>query len=166
MPTLHLLPDSNGYALRPGKQVIVNQLDGGAPRIRLDQLGAVGICTVKWTLGAADYAYIMAFFRTGVIYGSLPFQIELIFDDNDPELYTVQFVEDTFQLASQQGLEYVVGASLYVTPNAINIASDDSLIALYDATANANNGGSPSDSTSALIKQLQILTNTQIGVSA
>lgn len=163
MDTLFLLPDSDGYALKSGKEVVVNQLDGGAPRIRLDQLNTVGICTVRWTVGQNDYNYLQAFYRTTTLKGSKPFLMDLIFDNAAATEYTVQFVEQTFQLASQIGLQYTVAASLYVTPAPPVAANDNSLVGLYTAyAASVPSGSSPSAIASSVLSQLNILTNVQL----
>lgn len=125
-PALALSPDQNGYRVDFGKTTIAVQLDGGASRIRADQLGAASQVAVQWTLNQQNYAYMLAFYRTTLLYGSLSFLIDLILDGGSPTTYTVRIVPGTFSLMQQQGGAYIVGATLE--------ADFDPSYALDDAT--------------------------------
>jgi hypothetical protein len=125
MYTLNMPPDNNGYKALPGNGVVANQLDGGGPRVRADQLGIVSTVNVQWTLDPLGFDTINAFFRTGSARASQPFQITLVgIDSSTPALYTVWFVPGTFGLLSNVGLTYVVGAQLWVAPNPTNPDND------------------------------------------
>ena len=133
MATLGLLPDSDGYAVADGLMANAVMLDGGAPRVRLDQLGAVKTVDCQWTLSTDDYDYLMAFYRTGAGNASLPFLINLPgIDDSDiTSTYTAYFVPGSLKLATQQGLTYVMKAQLWVIPNPIDTSNDQQLMARY-----------------------------------
>lgn len=117
LPTLALLPDSQGYNVDEGDPNVAVQLDGGAARVRADKVGAVHTVTLQWTVGTANYEYLKAFFRTSTNNAALPFLMQLIIDHSTPDTYTCQFIPGTFKLKSQIGLTYVVGAQLWVVPS-------------------------------------------------
>jgi hypothetical protein len=129
LPILLLPPDQASYAFTPVASSVATQLDGGASRFRADQLGAAIVFTVQWTLDAFNYAYLLAFFRTAITYGSDPFSLDLILDSGVPQTYTCHFMPGTFNLVSQSGNTYIVGATLEILPNSAYASSDAALIA-------------------------------------
>src|SRR5690242_15106844 len=94
-------PNSDGYAIKEGNEVISVELDGGGPRMRRDKIGAVAVANVKWDCHQARYDYLKAFHRTATAKGSLPFNIDLVLDNSVPTTYKVRFVPDSFNLESQ-----------------------------------------------------------------
>jgi hypothetical protein len=129
---LGIAPDSNGYTAVAGNSNVAIQLDGGAPRVRADKVGMVSVVDVQWSLNPTTFDYMCAFFRTGTNSGASPFQIELVgIDGSTPALYTAQFVPGTFQLKSQSGLTYVIGAQLWVAPQPYDPNEDYQLLGLY-----------------------------------
>jgi hypothetical protein len=129
LPVCLLPPDQDTYAYTPNASFISTQLDGGASRFRADQLGAAIVFTIQWTLSAFNYAYLMAFYRTAINYGSLPFLIDLILDDGTMRQYTVHMLPATFNMVSQAGQSYVMGCTLEVLPNTAYAANDAAIIA-------------------------------------
>lgn len=129
LPSLSLNPDQANYVAPEGHTVVATQLDGGASRFRADQLGGVSLVTVQWTCNATNYNYLLAFYRTALSYGSLPFTISLILDSNVPQTYTAHFVPDTFGLTSTSGQTYIVGATLEVVPDPSYSTNDAAIIA-------------------------------------
>lgn len=128
-PALTLNPDQANYVAPQGHTVVSTMLDGGASRYRADQQGAVSLVVVEWTCNATNYNYLLAFYRTAIAFGSLPFTISLILDSNIPQVYVARFVPDTFGLTSTSGQTYIVGATLEVTPNPAYAAGDAAIIA-------------------------------------
>jgi hypothetical protein len=110
-----------------GNQNVSTQLDGGAARVRSDKLGAVHTVNVQWTVSPFNYAYLRAFYRTATTRAASPFQMLLIIENPTPDLYVCQFVPGSFQLKSQIGLTYVVGAQLWAAPS--NPTTDAAVIA-------------------------------------
>lgn len=129
LPILLLPPDQNSYAFTHGASSVATQLDGGASRFRADQLGAAILLPVQWTVGLFNYNYLMAFFRTAITYGSDPFTISLILDSGSLQTYTAHFMPGTFNLVSQKGTTYIVGATLEVLPNTAYASGDAAIIA-------------------------------------
>jgi len=128
-PVLAIPPDQSGYKAKYGKTVVSAQLDGGAGRYRADQLGASFTVDVKWTVNLTNFNYLSAFYRRAVAFGSLPFTIALMIDNGSMNNYQAYFVPDTFQLASQTGLQYVISATIEVMPNAAYAGDDDTILA-------------------------------------
>jgi hypothetical protein len=124
LPALAVAPDSDGYSVDHTNPVIDTALDGGPSRFRLGQIGAPAIATVQWTLARQAYDYLMAFFRTTIKMGSLPFTVYLIVDGHAPASYTVHIVPGTFKLAGQSGLSYIVTAQLEVVVAAVDATAD------------------------------------------
>jgi hypothetical protein len=120
LPIIKCTPDRGGYKVDRGSSVLSVLLNGGQGRYRADQLGASSKVSVTFTLDVAGYNYIMAFFRTTLSEGSLPFQISLISEDSNLDDYQAYFMADEnksgISLISQSGLTYVVGATLEVVP--------------------------------------------------
>lgn len=116
MIKLNLLPDSAGYAFQDGQDVIATALDGGSSFYYRDKFGSTAQVTVQWSLDPSDYAYFRLFYNTLVDKGALPFLCDLILDNPTTDEYICHFVPGTVQLTSQQGLNYVVGATLEVEP--------------------------------------------------
>lgn len=125
---LTLPPDQQGYSFAAGSTNISTELDGGAARYRTDKLGAAMKFPVQWTLSKKNYNFLMAFYRTQLNYGVLPFTIDLILDSGDLQTYTCHFVPDTFGLTSQVGATYVIGATLEVIPDPTYAAGDAAII--------------------------------------
>lgn len=129
LPKCLVAPVRDGYNMAPGNQVVSVQLNGGAPRNRADQLGAVGLCSIQWSVGRKDYDYLMAFYRSMISQGALPFVMDLIFEGSDLKEYQVTLVPGTFKLTSQAGHTYIVQASLYVVPSPDDPNGDNMLLA-------------------------------------
>lgn len=134
LPILNALPDSSGYTLIDGNSVVNSgELEGGASRSRADVIGATATCDVRWTCGPALYAYLRAFYRTAITNGADSFQMNLIFDQSTPILYTVKFVPGTFKLDSTQGLTYILAGSLEVSPIPVNANFDNAVVDIFGA---------------------------------
>jgi hypothetical protein len=135
LPILNLPPDSQGFSDTPDDGIVETTLDGGAPRQRLDLVGTIDTVSVRWSVGPDGYNYLRSFYRTvmgrngGVI---TPFIFALPIDTSDPtENHQCMFQKGSFKLASQQGLQYVVQATLYVWPAAIDPNDDAERISAY-----------------------------------
>lgn len=130
--TLGIPVDRQGYTVDEGDTNVAIQLDGGAPRVRGDKLGAVKTVHCQWTVDQGDYDYLEAFYRTATGNGALPFNISLVgIDSSTPNTYVAYFVPNTKRLLNQSGLTYVLGADLWVVPNQIDPNADLQLIGEY-----------------------------------
>ena len=132
MYTLGIPVDRQGYSVDEGDTNVAIQLDGGGPRIRADQLGAVKTAHCQWTVDQDRYDYLEAFYRTGTNNGANPFNISLVgIASSTPDTYVAWFVPKTKRLLSQSGLTYVVGADLWVVPNQVDTNADIQLLGQY-----------------------------------
>lgn len=128
-PTLPLPPDQNSYQVQDGQTTIAVKLDGGGSRVRSDQLGAAFTITCQWTLNLKNFNYIRAFYRTSVNFGALPFFLALMLDSGGMQTYLCRFMPGTFNLVSQSGATWVVGATLEAMPDASLTTTDAAIIA-------------------------------------
>ena len=130
--TLGLPVDRQGFSVEEGDTNVAIQLNGGAPRVRADQLGAVKTVHCQWILNQNDYDYLEAFYRTATNFGANPFNISLIgIDSSTAAIYVAWFVPQTKRLVSQSGLTYVISADLWVLPNRIDSNDDLQLLGEY-----------------------------------
>jgi hypothetical protein len=121
MTKLLVNPTLTGYGVQFGENVIRTQLDGGAGRYRLDKIGASHEARVQWTLEAQGYNYLMAFYRTEIDYGSLPFTIDLrAADESDLGTYTARILPGSLAMSGYLGNLYRVQATLELTPRTIS----------------------------------------------
>lgn len=111
-------PNQSGYQYNPGKQIVVEQLEGGAPRTRRDQLGAAHYITCTWSCTPAQYQYLTGFFRELMNGYADQFRVPLVLDVPFLVPYLCQLLEEP-QLSSIEGLLYSVSAKLSVLHNPI-----------------------------------------------
>lgn len=130
MTKLLVNPALSGFSVKFGSNVLHTKLDGGASRFRLDKIGSAHEVSVQWTLEAQAYDYLMAFYRTEIAYGSLPFTIDLVAVDGSAlGTYTARLMPGTLTLTGYLGNLYQVSATLEITPAAVNESADQAMIA-------------------------------------
>lgn len=117
-PTRVIPPNQSGYQYNPGKQIIVEQLEGGAPRTRRDQVGAAHYVTCAFSCKPDQYQYLTGFFREQMNSYADPFRLSLVLDVPYLVPYICNLLEEP-QLSQIEGLLYVVSVKLSVTPNPI-----------------------------------------------
>jgi hypothetical protein len=130
MAKLMLAPDQAGYSATDGEEVLSVKLDGGASRRRHDVLGATATIKAGWTLTAAEYDYMKAFYR---VYRTAAFTIDLILDDSELSEYEAHFAGPP-SLREIRGLAIGVEAELEVTPHVRDVALDDMLLSVADGS--------------------------------
>lgn len=124
-------PDQSGYSVKDGLEVVATQLEGGAPKIRRDILGAVSRVNVTWIVDVDGYRYVKAFYKAITQSGALPFLIDLILDKPGLTEHTAYFVPDSIKLSQQRGNSYTVNAELYVTPEDVT-QTDSDFVFIYN----------------------------------
>jgi hypothetical protein len=124
---LALPPDQSGYALTMSSGVIMTELDGGRPRIRRDVIGESHRVRVQWTLCRDSYDFMLAFYRTAIDRGALPFLATLLIDDRMPAKYECTMQPGSFSMGNHSGHRFVISATLFVVPRA-DTAEDDNLL--------------------------------------
>lgn len=133
MKKLQLLPDSSSYNVKFGDGNISTKLNGGASRVRKDSVDNVHSINVGFNLNKEQYQYIMAFYRHITKRGALPFLMDLITDEGNPQTHKVQIVPNTFQLTEQSGHKYTISFTIEAEPLTEHAESDNQLIANYES---------------------------------
>ena len=128
-------PNVDGYGAQQAPESLAAELDGGAPKVRRDIIGAAFRLNVTWLMDQEQYTYACAFYRTATNHGSEPFDIVLIIESHAVTEYEARFVPGSWQLASQRGHSYTVSAQLWVTPlvNPDEATDDGTIISAYEA---------------------------------
>lgn len=109
-------PDQETYSVEDGNEVVSAALDGGMSRTRRDILGATSMLNVSWELDRLGYLYARAFYNSASVKASMPFRIDLLMDSYLLTEHVAKFVPNSFALADQEGLKFVVTAKLEVIP--------------------------------------------------
>jgi hypothetical protein len=127
-------PNSSSYGHQQNAESLYAELDGGAPKVRRDIIGAAFNLNVTWLLDQEQYTYARAFYRTATNHGSEPFLIDLILESAALEEYEALFVPGSWQLTEQSGHAYTVSAQLWVTPpvNPDEATDDQAIITAYE----------------------------------
>lgn len=112
MKTLIIPPDPTAYSVTDGQEILANKLLGGKSRYRVDFIGSGRLVNLQWIVNESGYSYLQAFYRYHQRKGSDVFEIDLVIDESTATTYQANFVPDTFQLVSHEGLRYVVTATI------------------------------------------------------
>jgi len=131
MDKFQIPPDSAGYSVTDGKEVIAIQLDGGAARYRRDILNANSKVTCQWSFDRDEYQYMRSFYKTATSNGSLPFLIDLALDEPTLTEHQAYFVPGSVMLREQRGHLYVVSAELDVKPIPRDAAYDEGVVMIW-----------------------------------
>lgn len=153
MNKLLLSPTAAGFAATPGTEVVMQSLDGGAGRYRLDVLGATYRVNVKWVLRAFAYDYLRAFIRFSINSGADAFEIDLSLDYAETQTYVAHLIPGTLKLDSRSGEIFTVSAQLEVEQSAVDSDRDQTIVALYETAAL----GGPN-----IVAGLEILVNEEL----
>jgi hypothetical protein len=117
-PKLILVPMQESYLGVIGNNSLSNKLNGPMGAYRFNNFNNVHKVSVLYKINGAAYNYLMAFYRTAICFGSLPFLSDLKIQKTDIEEYLVKLIPNTFKLTSVSDC-YVVNAELEVLPNAV-----------------------------------------------
>jgi hypothetical protein len=127
-------PNVDGYGHQQNAESLSAELDGGAPKVRRDIIGAAFLLDLSWVLDREGYTYARAFYRTATDHGSLPFTIDLIIEEDGLVEYEARFVPGSWKLSGQRGLSYSVTAQVWVSPpiNPDEATDDAAIISAYE----------------------------------
>lgn len=120
----------SGYTVEFGNNVIVQELEGGPSRYRVDSKNNVHYVNSTWVVKKKGYQYLVAFFHVWQRNPSQPFLAQLIIDDALLEAYECFFRNGGFRLDSKNGPVYTVSAILEVTAKPRDDGMDDLLVML------------------------------------
>lgn len=132
----------SGYSVQIGDGVIVQQLDGGAPRFRRTLKGTVHTAAVQWIVQSAGYQYLMAFYRVWARNPSQPFLCKLCIDDAPVQDYQCYF-SGSPKLTSKEADVFTVGATLIVKPLETSDEIDDLIVAVGNQDQNLSSMFNP-----------------------
>lgn len=109
-------PLQASYSVSPIDGMLSTDLDGGAPRTRLDILGGPSTVQCTWVLRAFDFSIFMGFWRNWRASGGVYFDVDLLIDSADVERYQASFIPGNTLNWSKNGDVYTVVAPLWVLP--------------------------------------------------
>lgn len=118
MSLLTLQVVANGFTVAEPEQILYQALDGGMGRYALDMVGGANrLINATWVCDGDEYEYLVGFFRENIGLDCPPFELAMIIDGAEiHEFDGVQFVEDSFKLASVDAGVFTVQAQLEVPP--------------------------------------------------
>lgn len=119
VPFLPFIPDKSSYVYNINRDVVEVELDGGLARRRRDIAGSASRIECTWFLLPGEYQYFMAFYRSQLKRGAIPFLIELLLEQPYLEEIKASFRANTLSV-KQIGLSYEVSAELEAVPNTDN----------------------------------------------
>jgi hypothetical protein len=108
------------------------QLDGVMPGYRANVAGASASVSVTWALKGTDRDDFFGFYQVVLADGSLPFQISLILDDDEPTDHMAYFVPDSLNVVQVSVDEVSVTATLDVAPIPYDMAYGQAYVMFYN----------------------------------
>jgi hypothetical protein len=151
MTKFTLIPDEATYGVRFQSGVIYVGLEGGVGRTRKDFDGASRIVDVSFFTNDLGYQYLVSFFETIIDQGAIPFEIDLLIDNNALEEYSAIMIPGSFSLDRSSGTSHTVSMQLEVEPQFVDDDYNSSYFDLYSAYG---------DDTLNWLNTLEFLTNT------
>lgn len=134
-PKLLLRPSKTAYSAGISSPVAATAIEGGPPRFRADFVGTPHMVSVRFQLGPDEFDYLMAFYRTSIAQGSLPFYVDLILASHDIASYLCQIQPNTFRISGTEGLTYYVTMTLIAQVPVVDPAGDVNIIGLFTPQA-------------------------------
>lgn len=132
MRKLKIQPNQAGYGVQRGDTVLFQELDGGAGRYDRDIQRKSHTITVAWTVNAAKYEYLHAFYLVWSQNPSEAFLADLIIDNAELAEYQCYF-RSPVNLTGKSGATYAVSAELEVVAIAPDVAAAIALIDGWEA---------------------------------
>lgn len=133
MHKLKLRPTQAGYSVQPGSNVLMQQLDGGAPRFGVFTKKSSHQVNVQWVVNKAGYQYLFAFYHVWLRNPAQPFLVDLVIDGEATlQQYQCFFMPASFQLNSKVGVAHMVSAQLIAKAINRNTAIDDLIVNVGD----------------------------------
>ncbi len=133
LPKLLLDLDASSYTAAFGNEILSVQVQNGPMRVRRDFVGAVSMVAAQWVLTDLEYQYLMAFYRSTIVMGTLPFLLDMVIDYAVVAEHQCRFMPSSLGLSAVQGDAYIVKAQLEVKPVSTDAEFDNSLTDMFDA---------------------------------
>jgi hypothetical protein len=138
LPVMALTPRSDGYSVDRGATFLQSRQEMGPSRFRPDYESAASMITASWRVNPRRYQYLVAFYYTATVEGTMPFLISLILDRPGLVAHVAQLVPGTFALEGVDGATYSVTTDMEIRPLARDAAHDAATIAAFEASAEAD----------------------------
>jgi len=119
MTKLTLIPDESGYTVEFSDDIIGGIQKGGSARIRRDSKNSPHSTEIQWTLDNAGYLVFINVSRNVIFNGSLPFELDLIIDDNNLTEHTVRQIPGSVVSMVPRGNTRIVAMQILVEPIAL-----------------------------------------------
>lgn len=116
-------PLQASYAPSMTDGVIATELDGGAPRTRLDILGGPHNVQATWVLRRDKFNIWLAYWRQWERSGGVYYEMDLLIDSGDLERYQATFVPGSTSW-TENGDVFTISAGLWVLPLAKYLDQD------------------------------------------
>lgn len=136
MDSFALCPLQSGYQPAPANTVLEQALSAGFARQRVDFISSVSMVSASVMLASKAHAqYFWAFWRKHAQYAPQPFLWKLMVDDVVMTSYQCQFVPDSIQVGSRNGVIYSVSFTVRCKAKPFDAEFDQAII---DAWAGGN----------------------------
>lgn len=133
MNKLMLVPESSSYKVDFNDGNISVKLSGGRSRVRKQSIHNSNRVDVSFTLTTDEYRYLMAFYRSVINRGALPFLMDIITETSELVTHKVTMVPNSFKLGSQKGHTYYVNFTVEAESLEENAEKDKQIIQNYES---------------------------------
>jgi len=133
MNKLMLIPDNSSYKVEFNDGNIAVKLNSGRSRIRKHSIHNSNTVDVYFVLTTDEYRYLMAFYRSVINRGSLPFLMDIITETSELVTHKVTMLPNSFKLSSQKGHTYYVNFTVEAEPLEENAEKDKQIVQNYES---------------------------------
>jgi len=133
MNKLMLVPESSSYKVDFNDGNISVKLSGGRSRVRKQSIHNSNRVDVSFALTTDEYRYLMAFYRSVINRGALPFLMDIITETSGLVTHKVTMLPNSFKLSSQKGHTYYVNFTVEAEPLEENAEKDKQIIQNYES---------------------------------
>lgn len=133
MNKLMLVPDNSSYKVEFNDGNIAVRLNGGRSRIRKQSIDNSNTVDVYFVLTTDEYRYLMAFYRSVINRGALPFLMDIITETSELVTHKVTMLPNSFKLNSQKGQTYYVSFTVEAEPLEENAEKDKQIIQNHES---------------------------------
>lgn len=131
LQVMGLTPSSAGYTAQRGDELLIAKPGAGAAGIRAGLEREAASIRVGWVTDARGYAYLLAFYFTGIRECALPFRIDLVLDRSEATEYVAVMVPGSFSLDNVSGNKFSVSADIEVVNAARDAVFDAAVLAAF-----------------------------------
>lgn len=133
MNKLMLIPESSSYKVDFNDGNVSVKLSGGRSRVRKQSIHNSNRVDVSFALTTDEYRYLMAFYRSVINRGALPFLMDIVTETSELVTHKVMMVPNSFKLSSQKGYTYYVSFTVEAEPLEENAEKDKQIIQNHES---------------------------------